>query len=180
MWSLLLLTTPKSLIMGRWGGDYRCTHSFDTAPKSHTGPGHAESPCPFKISTTGNGHQSSTRQNSCYQPTSRGHMKGAAPCCLDPPLFHSFAAFVWLFPLPSSVVSYLKRPCSLCSSSHPNTVDDCAINSRRNFKLFFFPSLTFYKTYLESPFKLPVLPCKSHSENTIVPCHLFPQLSLRC
>lgn len=132
---------PINLIMGSWeGGDCWCTYSFDTAPKSHTGPGHAERPCPFKISTTGNGHQSSTRQNSCYQPTSRGHMKGAAPCCLNPPLFHSFAAFVWLFPLPSSVVSYLKRLCSLCSSTHPNTVDDCAINSRHNFKLSLFSS----------------------------------------
>lgn len=178
--SSLLLQRAYQPHHGELGGYCWCTHSFDTAPKSHTGPGHAERPCPFKISTTGNGHQSSTRQNSCYQPTSRGHMKGAAPCCLNPPLFHSFAAFVWLFPLPSSVVSYLKRLCSLCSSTHPNTVDDCAINSRHNFKLSLFSSLTFYKTYLKSPFKLQVLPCKSHSENTIVPCHLFPQLSLRC
>lgn len=83
---------------------------MEMAPEPE-GPGHAEKPlklqiCPFKISTTGNSHQSSTRQNSCYQPTSRGHIKGAAPCCLSPPLFHSLTAFVWLFPEPSSLVSF--------------------------------------------------------------------------
>lgn len=75
-------------------------------PPGKAGPGHAERPlklkrCPFKISTTGSSHQSSTHQNSCYKLTSRGHMKGAAPCCLSPPLFYSLAAFVWLFPAPS-------------------------------------------------------------------------------
>lgn len=51
-----------------------------------------------KTSTTGNGHQSSTRQNSCFQPTSRQQMKGVAPCCSSPPSFHSLAAFVRPFP----------------------------------------------------------------------------------
>lgn len=49
-------------------------------------------------STTGNSHQSSTRQNSCFQPTSRQQMKEVAPCCSSPPSFHSLAAFVRPFP----------------------------------------------------------------------------------
>lgn len=93
------------------------THCFDTTMESHGNAPRANGTwacweasltekLSLKISTTGNSHQSSTRQNSCYQPTSRGQMKGAAPCCLSPPLFHSLAAFVWLFPVPSSLVSF--------------------------------------------------------------------------
>lgn len=114
-----LLLSPISPILGvLFGCCSSQTHCFDTAMESHANAPRASGTwtcweaslngkaVPLKISTTGNSHQSSTRQNSCYQPTSRGHIKGAAPCCLSPPLFHSLAAFVWLFPVPSSLLSF--------------------------------------------------------------------------